>query len=170
MSITCWVKHNINNKLNTIQENINSSLDNRFILSSRPSILGPRKASVAHPGECRGTRLARAQCSGTALRDHIAGRRVIAVIVVGLVVTLEWLKVMYLVQCGRVAHPLKHLPVSYDIDVILLNDLIQELDERLPVVLSVEPGRVIEKSKRSSVRLVVAVEVLKQHVVHSRLV
>lgn len=83
--------------------------------------------------------MTRPESATTVLRVDVTDGRVMAGAVHRLLRTLERLELMQTVQRGGVSHPLDRLPIGQYVDVILEHNLIQELKERLLMVLGVEP-------------------------------
>lgn len=123
------------------------------------------EAVVAEPRVALGTGLARLQHPGLPAQTSFArprreaGRRQI------LSMALPWLKAADLVERRRLPHPLDHLVVGDQIDVVERKDLVEEAQEALAVDIGQEPARVVEDAERGPIRLVVAVEVVHQHLV-----
>lgn len=83
-----------------------------------------------------------------------------------LIIALEWLERIHSRQGRRISDPLKRLPVGDDVNVVHGVDGVEELDEAFFVVRLSEPGGVVEKAERRSVRRVMSLEVLQDHLVN----
>jgi hypothetical protein len=80
-----------------------------------------------------------------------------------LIIALEWLERIHSRQGRWISDPLKRLPVGDDVNVVHGVDGVEELDEAFFVVRLCEPGSVVEETEGCTIRRVMSLEVLHDH-------
>lgn len=83
----------------------------------------------------------------------------------------EQIDAVQLFQWGRIAYPLDQLVLGDKVNILVLGQqIVQNAHEPSSMVFTVEPRRMVVQAKRGSIRFVVTLKVLHDHLVHALLV